>query len=206
MPNQVPAVGRPASPSAAEAQSTFGDRAIIGGYLIPIFRYFWFLCAALMIVNIIIWRRRLALLLERGTVTPEEAERFIRGAAFWLVTPCFLLGTISLSAGWSDPFCAGVLSFRNTPSSATALVILGTWAALLSWVWLGHGADVLGRIGPVLLRTPRYDRTFSPSAVRVAVTALILAAGIGGTIAWRQMPRSSPTSPCVFGVSLKTDS
>lgn len=166
--------------------------------MVLIFRYFWFLCAALMFVNLLIWRWRLALLVTRGTVTPKEAERFVRGAAFWLVIPCLLLGGIALSAGWSDPFCAGLFSFQDAPSAATALVILGVWAALLAWVWLGRGADILGRIGPVLSNLSLYNHTFSPSAVRVAVTAVVLAAGIAGTIVWRQMPRASP-NPCVFG-------
>lgn len=163
----------------------------------PIFRYFWFLCAALMIVNIILWRRRLALLVTRGSVTPEEAEHFVRGATFGLVTPFLLLGTISLWAGWSDPLCAGVFSFRDAPSAATSLVILGTWAVLLAWVWLGRGADILGRIGPILSNHPLYNHTYSPLAVRVAVTAVILAAGIGSTIAWQQRPRDA--NPCAIG-------
>jgi len=161
-------------------------------------RYFWFLCAALMVANVAIWRRRLAVLVAQGTITPTEAARFTRGAALWLVTPCVVLGLIALSAGWSDPLCGGLLSFRDTPSAATSAVILGSWAALLGWVWLGRGADVLGRIGPVLTNRPRYDHTVSPAVVRASITASILVAGLGGSIVWHLvLPHMSPNS-CAF--------
>jgi hypothetical protein len=113
----------------------------------PLFRYFWFLCAGAMVANVVIWRRRLSVLVVRGTLTSEEAARFVRGAALCLVMPCFVLGLIALSAGWSDPFCGGLLSFRDTPSTATSLVILGSWVALLGWIWLGRGADLLAGSG-----------------------------------------------------------
>src|SRR4029450_1946645 len=135
-----------------------------------VLRYFWFLCAVAMVGNVLTWRQRLRQLVARGTVTSEEAEWFTRWAAFWLVGPCLLLGIIALSAGWPNPFCGGGLSFRDGPSAATAVVVLGVWMALLWWLWLGRGADVLGRIGPILPGRPRYDRTFPPAVVRVVVT------------------------------------
>jgi hypothetical protein len=165
---------------------------------VSLFRYSWLLCAAAMVVNVGIWRRRLLVLMARGTLTSEAAARFIRGAALWLVTPCILLGLIALSAGWSGPCCRGVLSFRDAPSTATSAVILGLWTALLGWVWLGRGADVLGRIGPVLTNRPRYDHTVSPAVVRVTITGLILGAGLDGSIAWRLMPHA-PRNSCAFG-------
>jgi hypothetical protein len=163
-----------------------------------LFRYFWFVCAAVMVANVMIWRRRLAVLVAQGTLTPKEAARFTRGAVLWLVTPCVVLGLIALSAGWSNPICGGMLSFHDAPSAATSAVILGSWTALLGWVWLGRGADVLGRIGPVLTNRPRYDHTVAPAAVRVSVTAMILVAGLGGSIAWHLvLPHTSPNS-CAF--------
>jgi hypothetical protein len=151
-----------------------------------------------MVANVVIWRRRLSSLVARGTLTSEEAGCFIRGAVFWLVTPCLVLGFIALSAGWSDPFCGALLSFRDIPSAATSLVIVGLWVAMLGWVLLRRGADLLGRIAPALSTRPRYDRTISPGIMPLAVTGLILVTGVGAAIGWRHMPRSQST-PCALG-------
>src|SRR6266446_7894837 len=106
-------------------------------------------------VNVIIWHRLLADRVNRGALEREEVRRFTRGAAFWLVTPCLVLGSIALATGWSDPFCGGVLSFRNGASAASSLVILGLWTILLMWVWLGHGATKLSRVYAALTDRPR---------------------------------------------------
>jgi hypothetical protein len=50
-----------------------------------IFRFFWFLCAAFMAVNVVIWRRRMATLVGQGAATQAEVDRFLRLALAWLV-------------------------------------------------------------------------------------------------------------------------
>jgi hypothetical protein len=152
---------------------------------VPIFRYFWFMCAAVMGVNVIIWHRLLAERVTRGALTREEAYRFTRGAAFWLVCPCLVLGSIALAAGWSDPFCAGVLTFRGLPSAATSLVILALGSIFFGWLWLGRGATVLSRVGAAL--TDRPDG-ISPGIVRIAATGALVASGVGAVTASRQVP------------------
>jgi hypothetical protein len=161
----------------------------------PFLRYFWFLCAAVMLVNVGIWRRRLAPLVAAGVVSREEADRFTRGAPFWLILPCLLLAAISLAAGWSDPFCAGVLSFADGPRRATSAIIVATWVALLWWIWLGRGADFLARVGPALTNAADYQRRYSAGAVRLVVTVAVLASGAGAVITSRQMP-GMPTAGC----------
>jgi uncharacterized membrane protein len=42
-----------------------------------IFRYFWFIGAAVMLANVLIWRRRLMAVVDRGVVTRTEVDRFI---------------------------------------------------------------------------------------------------------------------------------
>ncbi|HLM67472.1 MAG TPA: hypothetical protein VK358_08095 [Longimicrobium sp.] len=108
--------------------------------MILLFRYFWFLCAGIMLVNVAVWRRRLRKRVDDGAMTGHEMNGFIRGAALWLAGPPVLLGVISLAAEWSDPFCAGILSFDGTARTAASLVILSCWAMLLWWVWAGNGA------------------------------------------------------------------
>jgi hypothetical protein len=151
------------------------------------FRYFWFVCAAAMGVNVIVWHRLLADRVKRGALEPEEARQFTRGAAFWLVVPCLVLGSITLAAGWSDPFCAGVLSFRDAASAANSLFILVLWAVLLAWLWIGRGATVLSRLYSALTDRPT-DKTVSLAVVRLGTTAAIVASGVGAAIASRRAP------------------
>jgi hypothetical protein len=157
-----------------------------------IFRYFWFFCAAAMAVNVVMWHRRLKAS-SPAIITPEETRRFTRAMGFWLATPCVVLGLIVLLAGWTDPFCAGFLSFRDVPSAATTLVVLGAWMSFLAWVWFGYGAILLSRVASALW-TRR--RTISPTEIQVAATALIVVAAVGGMIASRQARRSE--NPCAL--------
>lgn len=147
-----------------------------------------------MVANVIIWHRLLADRVKRGVLEPEVARRFTRGAAFWLVAPCLALGSIALTAGWSDPLCAGILSFRDVPSAATSLVILGLWTILLSWLWLGHGAIMLSQVFSAL--TDRAgDRAVSPAVVRLAATAVVVANGLGAVIAPPPAPEGCAFTP-----------
>ena len=158
-----------------------------------IFRYFWFIALAVMLLNVALMRPRIARLVELGRVTQDEANDFIRGAAFAFGIPCVVLGSIALWARWPSPMCAGVLSFRDGPSTATTLVIVAAWALVLRWVWIGSGADVLGRFGPAMMNPPNWERTYSPTLVRWFVTLIVLTAAIGGAVAYRSMP---PESNC----------
>jgi len=110
-------------------------------------RYFWFIALGVMLVNVALMRPRMKRLVELGRVTQDEADEFMRGAALAFGTPCLALGVIGLWARWHSPMCAGVLSFRDPPSTATALVISAIWALLLWWVWIGPGPALLGRAG-----------------------------------------------------------
>ena len=151
-------------------------------------RYFWFIALGVMLVNVALMRPRMKRLVEFGRVTQDEADEFMRGAALAFGTPCMALGVIGLWARWPSPMCAGVLSFRDPPSTATALVILAIWALLLWWVWIGSGAELLGRVGPALMNPPNWERTYSPTLVRWAVTIIVLVAAVGGAVSYRTMP------------------
>ena len=172
--------------------------------MVWLFRYFWFIAAAAMLRNVPIWRRQLSSLVARGVLTRAEAERFMRGAALWLVGAPLALGLIALAAGWSGPFCGGILSFEDAPSAATSVVVLASWAALLWWVWIGRGAEFLGRVGPALANRPRHDRAYSPRVVRIALTTLVLWSGLGAALAWRRLPPQSSRGCAVPAISTPT--
>jgi hypothetical protein len=166
--------------------------------VILLFRYFWFACAAMMLVNVAFWRRSLRKLVDDGAMTEHEMNGFIRAAALWLAGPPVVLGVIGLAAGWSDPFCAGILSFDGVARTAASLVVLGCWATLLWWVWAGNGAELLGRVGPALSNPPRYDRRYPPRLVQVAITALVLGSAIPPAIMWRRMDVPRSPDGCVM--------
>lgn len=42
-----------------------------------IFKYFWFIGAAFMFANIVMWRRRMLVAVERGRATRAEVDRFV---------------------------------------------------------------------------------------------------------------------------------
>jgi|GEM_PF-1620152 len=164
--------------------------------MLLLLRYFWFIAAAMMLANVAIWRGRMGALVEAGTVTAGEAAALIRGATLWLTTPAIALGVIGLLAGWSDPMCAGVLSFSDTWRAAASLVTLAAWGALLGWVWIGSGAELLGRVAAGLSNAPEPGRGYSPALVRAAVTGVLLVAGAGGALMWRTIP-GIPADGCM---------
>ena len=150
-----------------------------------VFRYFWFIAAGFMLVNIAIWRRRLAVLVANGTATSEEIGRFVRGLAVWLVGMPILLGTIALGAGWDSPICAGFLSFGNAAQSLVTVIMMTPGVFLMWWIWLGNGAEFLARIGPALGKRPAYDRRYSPRVVRLVITAMMLFSTVGAVVNYR---------------------
>lgn len=163
-------------------------------------RYFWFVCAGAMVLNVIAWRRHLLALVASGSLTAFEAQRLTRGAALWLVGVPVILGLIALAAGWPDPLCAGALSFRDMPSAVTSVILLVSWAALLWWVWLGRGAELLRHAGPALANSPSIKRAVAPSTVRLLITAVVLWSAIGGALMWRRSP-AAVTDRCDVSAS-----
>jgi hypothetical protein len=153
-----------------------------------IFRYFWFICAAFMLVNIVIWQRRLAVVVEHGNATKPEMDRFIRWVSLCLIGGPLLLGIVGLGAGWSSPLCSGIMSFADMPRATVSMITLSGWAGLLWWVWRGNGADFLARVAPAFRQRPSYDKSYSRSLVRFAVTAMVLVGGVGSVITWRTTP------------------
>lgn len=153
-----------------------------------IFRYFWFVCAAFMLVNLFIWKRRLSTVVERGVVTQAEVDQFIRGATIGLVEGPILLGIINVYAGWSWPLCSGVLLFTDVPRTLVSVIVLSGWAALLWWVWRRNGADFIARVYSALDPRAASKEAYSPRIVRLAVTAMVLVSSVGAVVTSRTMP------------------
>jgi hypothetical protein len=160
-----------------------------------IFRYFWFFAAAVMVINVVTFRRRLAPAVDRGIASKREVDRFVLFLAAWLIIGPVIFGVIALTAGWSSPFCAGVLEFDTLPKILVSLVTISIWLGVLWWVWRGGGDDFLSRVGPALSQRPSYERRYGPERVRLAATAFILVAAIGAFVMFHVMPQS-PEMTC----------
>ncbi len=153
-----------------------------------IFRYFWFIAATFMLVNILIWRRRSGAAISNGILSHDEFNHFIRWASVWLIVLPLLLGAIGLAARWPSPFCAGMLSFTDVPRTLCSLVVLSSWVSLLWWAWRGNGAEFIAHVLPSLNPGSQTNRTYSVQLVRIAITVVVIISAIVTPIIWRTMP------------------
>ena len=160
-----------------------------------VFKYFWFLCAAFMAVNVAIWRRRLLVTVERGRATREEVEAFIRWTGLCVVGGPIALGLSELAAGWSSPFCLFTARANSVPVVTFVIMMVAGWAILLHWVWRGSGADFLGRIGSALRRGPDYEKVYAPSRVRTCVTISVIICMLSPLL-WWVMPSTPVPEGC----------
>ncbi|MFL5541452.1 MAG: hypothetical protein ACJ8J0_20870 [Longimicrobiaceae bacterium] len=147
----------------------------------PLFQHFWLLFLVLMLVNVAIWRSRLARLVTAGRASQAEVSRFLRGAVVAFTGYSLAAEAIVLGAGWPSALCVYSGSW-SSPGTLAMLVLTGScYLLLLWWVWAGGGADTLARLGPALGRRMR-EEPYSPAAVRVFVTALLAVVCAGAVI------------------------
>ena len=124
-----------------------------------------------MLVNVFHVRTRLVALVDRGVASQREVNQFVLWLAGWFVIAPLILGAVGFAAGWSSPFCGGVMEFGTSYQILASVATVAVWASVLWWVWRGAGADFLSRAGPALATQPSYEKRYSPQSVRLAVTA-----------------------------------
>ena len=143
---------------------------------VQLLRHFWLLALVVMLVNLALWRARLA---SAGHVARDEAREFIRGAAIAFAVLALAAEVIVIMAGWPNPFCM----YTDPPSAPGVLPMWGlgmfSWALLLWWVWRGRGADMLARVGPALMRPRVRPGTYTARQVRIFVTAAVVLTAVG---------------------------
>jgi hypothetical protein len=161
--------------------------------------FFWFLCAALwMFLIATTIRPKVAEAVRRDHITLGEGRTFLRGLAISIGFGSGVLGMIALVADRPAPFCIEPFLFHDWSSAASTGFILIAWGALLGWVWLGSGADLLGRIAPAFANAPRWRRQYSPWSVRVVVT-LLLAGAAGGALLGTRTVAADQATVCADG-------
>lgn len=167
----------------------------------------WFLIAAVMLLNIVIWRPKLRRLVTLGSISDSDAKSFLAAAFFALVVPCALLGIINLWANYPIPACALMpFALDGVLSATTVVFVLCWWATLIAWVWLGNGAELVARVTP-LLRAAAQSRArpWTARSVRIAGTCMVVGAGVSsfvGTFAFeRARPEFAVCGHPIFGMA-----
>jgi hypothetical protein len=144
----------------------------------PLLQNFWLLFLGIMLVNVVIWRVRLAQLVTDGRASQEEVARFLRGAVVAIVGYSLAAEAIVLAAGWPSALCFYSGPWSSPGTLAMLVLTGGCYALLLRWVWAGGGDDTLARLGPALGRRMR-EEPDSPATVRVFVTAMLVLLCVG---------------------------
>jgi hypothetical protein len=150
-------------------------------------RYFWFISGAVALINVAIWRRRLADVVATGRITQDESDRFVRGAIIAITVAVLVLGLTSLIVP-TRPHCVRPFAASDPGSVVLSVVTVVAWLATLYWVWIGSGADFLSRAGGVLVTRLNPSRTYSPLTVRLFITALVLISAVGSLVVTRGEP------------------
>lgn len=144
----------------------------------PVFQHLWLLCLGVMLLNVAIWHVRLARLVSAGRASREEVSRFLRGVLVALTGYSLAAEAIVLGAGWPSALCFYSGAWSSPGTLAMLVLTGGCYVLLLWWVWAGEGADILARLGPALGRRVR-DEPYSPTAVRVFITAMLAVVCVG---------------------------
>lgn len=157
-------------------------------------RHFWLLLIAVVAINLAYGRYRCRTLIKAGVVTADEVSRFVRSAFVLLGGAFFLFWLIQSRNPSTDPMC--LIQFPPATGSAAAV-----WAvqALLSgtivwWLWARNGHEILARVAPAFMSGPIGTRQFSPTRVRLLVTALVVGAPLMNII--MQLAQPSQLAVC----------
>jgi hypothetical protein len=159
-----------------------------------LFRHFWLLAAAVMLVNVVLWHRRLGELVADGRLEDSERRSFVRGAALVLVLPALGFEALTLAAHLPNPACLALLPPTSRAGAVLWVPVALGWVAALWWVWRGEGATTLARVA--LGRGPVGARTFTPRQVRFFVTVVVLGAAAGYVVNRQLMPDAASSSLC----------
>lgn len=147
----------------------------------------WLFVALIMLVNVVLWRRRIAALVRDGRLTAAEASRLVRALATGFLVPIGLLAVLEQVSGWPSPFCA-YAEWRSPVGLAYGAITAAAWTVALWWTWRAGGAELMAKASPALTRGGGMRGEYSAAQVRWGVTLLILAAAVGGTAAAASIP------------------
>jgi hypothetical protein len=135
-------------------------------------KYFWFVCAAVWAVILLIQRVRLRGRVDTGELRANEVKQFFRRALVAIATPCLLLGLLQLTGGYDSPEFL-VTGDGRPPATLSWVVIVTSWVLLLRLVWSRSGLEYFATYAGVF-----YLPT-NPLTLRIVVTAAVVVSALG---------------------------
>lgn len=161
-----------------------------------VFRYFWLIMLGVIAINGLLYRGRLRRLRADGGITADESTRLGRTLGLGMVLLFGVIGVVQMAADWPSPFCLYAKPLSDPAVLATWLAYGLALAALLAWVFLWGGAELLSRASPALSRFYP-GPSWSPRAVRVGVVVIAAAVAAGGVVGRAVAQGTSEMPLCV---------
>jgi hypothetical protein len=146
-------------------------------------RHLWLLTLALTLLNLAGWHRRAAELVRAGRATNDERRALMVRLAIGAALFCGALQLIVWITGESRPECLAAFPPVTPASIASTIATVLLWVALLGWVWVGAGADLLAKLAPAVRAGSALARHYTPAGVRRGVTIFVAIAILAGLVA-----------------------
>lgn len=142
-------------------------------------QYFWLFTGIWPgLVGAVYLRFRLRSSIESGKFTKQEVDSFTRGLGLWVFLPCFALWLLQRSVGSDAPF---EYTRWPNPQKLIALALqLFVWAALLYWIFVRSGADMLIKINQATrspmrsISNPVFVKIFAVVAVITGLITILI--------------------------------
>lgn len=118
--------------------------------MLQFFKYFWFLCAIVGLLNILFIKLRV----KDNNFDSEDdinsARRLLKGLSIYLTVPYFLLGIFEILGGYDNCFFVFSNNYNNIFLLLSWMTLVATWIFSVYWIFAKDGARKLIKYGNVL--------------------------------------------------------
>jgi hypothetical protein len=156
-----------------------------------LFRHSALILVGIVLLNGVIAQRRIpAYVAGSGGGDEPTARRFVWRAATWLVVLFLAMEGLMLASGARSPLCLLPQAHPVGQWAYVAWTLSGAWTlVVVLWVWVGNGAELTARYGPLFARNFRPELRYNPQVIRL-IALLWAAAGLA-------MPFLFPSTPAI---------
>lgn len=133
--------------------------------MLQIFKYFWFICAIVGIMNICIFRLKLK--------NEKVDSKIFKSLAIFFIAPYILLGIFELLGGYDNCFYIFSNDYKNIFLLFSWLTLAVTWIIPFFWIVFRNGARKLIEYRQVLLGDTSYSNE-NETLLKVKVTLFLI--------------------------------